>query len=332
VTPDLPEALTVLRARDRRLAKLVRSDGSVVGHDRARHVDARAAAVPDLGALHRLLVALLHRPECCIIRGAPVAGDRAQDVRRLAHPCRRTGDPATFRDVPRRWIALDMEGVTLPPDVPAADLAGSARIALATLPSAFQGRACIVQATASHGLRPDLRLRLWLWLDRPAWGHELRRWLRGTPADPSVFGTVQPIYSAAPLFEGMADPLPRRLLALPGAPLVPVPSPTTLAPPQRPSAPPPVLHPMQGSRYVRAALERAAGRIATAEKRHPAIVAEARSLARLVRAGLLDERQMCAVLTAAAEAAGKGDADEIAACIAWGLDNPSPGPVPELRQ
>jgi hypothetical protein len=324
--------LTVLRARGRRLAKLVRADGSTVGYDLVRTVDARAVALAGLDALHLLLIAVLRRPDCCIIRGAPVAGDRAQGVRRLAYSCRRTGDAATFRDVPRRWIALDMEGVALPPDVPAADLAGSARVALATLPTAFQGRACIVQASASHGLRPDLRLRMWLWLDRPAWGHELRRWLRGTPADPSVFGAVQPIYSAAPVFEGMADPLPHRLLALPGAPLVPVPSPAALAPSPRPPAPPPVLHPIQGGRYVRAALERAAGRIATAEKRHPAIVAEARGLARLVRAGLLDEKQMSAVLTAAAEAAGKDDADEIAACIAWGLDNPSPGPVPELRR
>lgn len=334
VEPHHPTAdtLTLLRARGRRLAKLVQPDGSIIGYDRARHVDADCLPIPDLTGLCALLTRLLPQPECCIIRGEPLAGERAHAVRRLLYRDSRTGDEPSFRDVPRRWIALDMEGITLPVDLPAADLAGCARLALGTLPAAFHDAACIVQASASHGLRPDLRLRLWCWLDRATWGWELKRWLTGTPADPSVFGAVQPIYTAAPVFQGRADPLPHRLLVLPGAALVPVPPPAALAPPQRQFSPPPVLHPIQGSRYVRAALERAAGRVATAEKRHPTLIGEARSLARLVRAGLLDEADMRAVLKAAAEAAGKDDADEVEACIAWGLDNPSDGTVPELRQ
>ena len=324
--------LTVLHAPGRRLAKLLHPDGRAEGYDRTRRMDAYTVPVPDLAGLLALLQRLLPRPECCIIRGGLLAGDRAAGIRRLLYPDKDTGDLPTLQDVPRRWLALDMEGLTLPPEVPAADLAGCARIALTTLPPAFHGCACIVQASASHGLRPDLRLRLWLWLDRPTWGRELKRWLRDTPADPSVFGAAQPIYTAAPvLAPGMSDPLPVRLLPLPGRPAVAVPPAETLAPPPRPATPPPEMHPMQADCYARAALEAAAGRIATAAKRHPTLIAEARNLARFVGADLLDAGDLRRVLTRAAEAAGKDDPAEVAACIDWGLDNPSSAPLPAVR-
>ena len=234
------DTLTVLHAPGRRLAKLLHPCGQVDGYDRTRILDGYTVPVADLADLLALLQRLLPRPECCIIRGGLLAGERATGTRRLLYPDKDTGEPPTVRDVPRRWVALDMEGIALPPDVPAADLAGCACIALATLPPAFHAAACIVQASASHGLRPDLRLRLWLWLDRPAWGRELKRWLRDTPADPSVFGAAQPIYTAAPVFApGMCDPLPSRLLFMPGRPAVAVPLPRgagTTAPPCRTTA------------------------------------------------------------------------------------------------
>ena len=332
MTARVPDTMTVLHACGRRLAKLLHPDGRVDGYDRTRNLDVYTVPVADLADLLTLLRRLLARSECCVIRGELLAGNRAAGIRRLLYPDKDTGEPPTVRDVPRRWVALDMEGVALPPDVPAVNLAGCACIALATLPSAFHAAACIAQASASHGLRPDLRLRLWLWLDRPAWGHELKRWLRGTPADPSVFGAVQPIYTAAPvLAPGMCDPLSTRLLFMPGRPAVAVPSPEMLAPPPRPAARPPEMHTMQANRYARAALEAAAGRVATAAKRHPTLIAEARNLARFVQAGLLTAADMRAGLARAAEAAGKDNAAEVDACIDWGLNNPSSAPLPAVR-
>jgi hypothetical protein len=37
---------------------------------------------------------------------------------------------------------------------------------------AFHGARCIAQATASHGIKPGCRVRLWYWLDRPTTGGE----------------------------------------------------------------------------------------------------------------------------------------------------------------
>lgn len=329
--------ITVLRARGSiRLAKRRHPDGRIEDYDNARTLDGFTVPVPDLAAVLALLHRLVPRADCCAIRGELLAGETAVGIRRLLHPDKETGDLPTLRDVPRRWLALDVEGVELPPDVPASDLARCAAVAFTKLPAELQGAACIVQASASHSFKPDLRLRLWLYLDRPVWGHELKRWLRGTPCDPSVFGAVQPIYTAAPMFAGgMADPLPTRLLVLPGRPVVTVPAPELLAPPppKRPASAA-VTPPERAHAYVRASLVRAALRISTAQHpgRHPAIVSETARLARFVGPGLLSATVIADVVREAARMAGKNDAGEVSAAIAWGLANPwTAGPLPETH-
>lgn len=329
-----PDALTVLHTPWLRLAKRLRQDGGSDGYDKAKTLDAYTVAVADLTDMRVLLERLLPRPACCVVRGEMLHGHRAKGIRRLLHMDKKTGELPTFREVPRRWLALDVEGVALPADIPASDLAGCAAAALARFPEAFHDTACIVQASASHGTKPDLRLRLWLWLDRPAWGFELKRWLRDTPCDKSVFGAVQPIYTAAPvLAPGVADPMPHRLLTLPGRPLVAVPPPEALAPPPAPvSAPAPaIITPARANAYVRAAVVRAAHRISVSMHpgRHPTIVGETTRLARFVEPGYLTRDSIAAVVRAAAQQAGKDDLDEIDAAIAWGLDNPwTAGPLP----
>lgn len=322
------DTLTTIRARNRRLAKLVHADGKVDDYDRARTFDLTEHAVADLNALAKLLAALLPRWDIAVVRGAPVHPDRSRGVRRLLHADPETGESPTLRESPRRWVALDVEGITRPEQVAAADLRACFLLALEAFPAAFRGHHCIVQASASHGFKSDLRLRLWFWCDRPLTGAELKRWLRGTPADPSVFGAAQPIYTAAPLMAaGLPDPLPERIVVIPGEPMILAPSALELAPPAKPVSPGP---PLAGNRYALAALTRAAANIATAEKRHPRIIAECRGLARLVHAGLLTESALRAIVMEAARRAGKQDETEIASCIAWGLANPSTGKIPEI--
>ncbi len=152
----MPDNLTVLRARRRRLAKRLRPDGQSDGYDRAKHLDAYTMPVEGLSAIFAMLQRLLPRPDCCVIRGELVIGIRAQGIRRLLHMDKKTGELPTMRDVPRRWLALDLEGVPLPDGIPAADLAQCATSALSEFPPTFRHAACIVQASASHGLLPDL--------------------------------------------------------------------------------------------------------------------------------------------------------------------------------
>lgn len=329
------EHLTVLRARGRRLAKLLHRDGRVEGYDSAKTMDAFTMPVPDLAGILSLLQRLLTRPDCCVIRGELLGGQTVLGIRRLLHPDKVTGDAATIRDVPRRWLAIDVEGIDLPASIHPSDLAGCAAVGLSRLPTELQGAGCIVQASAQHGLRPDLRLRLWFYLDRPTYGRELKRWFRGMPADLSVFGAVQPIYTAAPvLAPGAENAIPTRLMLLPGEPLVSVPAPELLAAPavtvRSPSQTSYRLD--QAHAYVRAALVQAAQKISTTQHpgRHPAIVGETSRLARFVGAGLLTAIVIEEVISEAARQAGKDDAVEVSSAIAWGLANPwADGPLPE---
>lgn len=171
-------------------------------------------------------------------------------------------------------------------------------------------------------------MRLWFWLDRLTTGAELTQWLRGTPVDPSVFRTVQPIYTAAPVFAARAgDHLPQRMVLLPGAAAVQVPPPDTLRPPPpRPQTPLPQPGDIRASRYAFAALISAAARVGQAAvgQRHTTVLGEGRGLARFVDAGLLAERDVIAVLRST-----DLPEDEVTSLIAWALKHPSGAPLPE---
>ena len=326
----MTDTITIIRSNSCRLAKLVHPDGRIQGYASARTFDLIPHCVADLDGLAVTLRRLLPLWNMAAVRGDILDPAHADGVRRLLYPDPETGDVATLRDVPRSWLALDMECIARPAEVPITDLAACARIALDTLPTSFSDAACIVQASGSHGFKPDIRLRLWFWCARPMVGSELKRWLRDTPADLCVFGAAQPIYTARPVMAGDGiDPIPDRLTPLPGQPTLTVPTPAELAPPPRHPAPVKEIHPGNATRYVRAALVKAADRIMHASKRHPTIIAECRGLGRLVSAGLLSEGDLRAVVLAAAENAGKDDRDEIEKCIAWGLAHPSGAAVPE---
>jgi hypothetical protein len=331
MTEEWHDSIVVLHAPKRRLAKLVTVDGRVLDYDSTKHFSAGTELLTGLYALHDLLKILVLQSEKCVVRGALIASPQAARIRRLALPDAETGDAPTLREVPRRWVALDCEGIERPAHIPAADLE-----ACADYPPVFQRTMHIVQASARHGLLPDIRLRLWFWCDRPMGGDELKKWLKGTSCDASVFRTNQPIYTAAPVFEpGHTDHLPERLKLLDGESWLRCPSVEELAPPP-PRAPVPAERIATGSvgdAYARGALIGAANAIIGAGEgnRHGTIVREASNLARLVHAGLFTSGQMAAVLTRAAEQAGKDDAREIDMAIVWGLKNPAAGAMPEAR-
>lgn len=324
----MSDTLTILRARGRRLAKLIAADGTIHGYDRAKTFDISTRSVANLGDLGDALAELLHRSDCAVVRGEPTGPKNG--VRRLLHPDPTTGELPTLRDVARRWLALDVEGIARPVALPAADLIGCGRLALTALPPVFYKADCIVQASGSHGFLPDLRLRLWFWCNRPMGSAELRRWLRDTPADPSVFSAAQLIYTATPIVAAAADPLPVRLALLPGGGELRCPSPEALAPRQRPIGGHVAVTSKGASAYAQKALRSAVVRILGAQKRHPTILAEARGLARLVRGGLLPEGDMRRALHAAAADRDKPK-EEVDAILAWAMANPTNGAMPEVR-
>jgi hypothetical protein len=261
----------------------------------------------------------------------PVDPARCSFVRRLAYQCKKTGDAPTLRDGPHEWVALDLDNVARPEGIAATDLSACGIAAVRRLPPVFHGAAVIVQATASHGIKPGCRVRLWYWLSRPTTGTELKRWLRGH-VDDCTFRAAQPIYVAAPVFgPGASDHLPERITLLPGQPVVVVPDPTTLAPPApRAATLIPTSDRRGSSQYVGGALASAATRVRMAAigNRHPTILNEARGLARFIKAGLLTKSVVTETLIDAGRDNDKPQ-DEIEAIITWALDNPSKAPLPE---
>jgi hypothetical protein len=320
--PLAPHTLTLARcARALVLTKTWRRDGSCESYDLAKRFDLGEVVARDLGELHHLLTRLLDKPRVCVLRGAIADPARVRGVRRLVHPDRETGEAPTLRDVPRAWLALDMDNVPLPAQVDVRDLAACGDAALRLLPKAFHGVAHIVAATASHGVKQGARLRLWFLLHRPTTGAELRRWLRDAAVDHAVFGAAQAIFTARPRFTGLADPVPNRLLLRHGAEAVLVPPPLALAPPPRP-APPPPPRANQGGGYGARALASAASRImgAPISARHWTAVGQAKHLARLAARDIIAERDVIALVEAALEHAGKPRAEGRAIAewaIAW---------------
>ncbi len=301
--------VTVLRARGGRLCKVVRPDGEVVDYDRVKRVDLDPFDLSGLSALYDLLLGLGGRRDCCVVRGAVADPARVRGVRRLLHDDPVTGDLATLREVPRRWIALDLDGVPLPPGLEPRDLAACTRAVLPMLPAPFRRAAVVAAATASHGTKPGAPLRLWFWLNRPLTSAECRRWLAGAPVDPSVFAPAQPIYTAHPLFAGRPDHIPRRILLLDGEPVVEAPSATALAPPAPPSRPPVVFHEPRSERGVLgrlAGLIRAVGS-APDGQRHPTLFWAACRAGELVAEGAISPGAAAAALVQGAMDGGGRD-------------------------
>lgn len=327
----MTDTITVLRcARSKLLCKRIRP-GEVVPYDETKIFDAWTYDVDGLDKLRELIENLIDAPRCAIVRGALINGPKAKGIRRLKDACPETGDQPTIADAPRRWLALDLEDMPLPEGIVITDITACAAVAITYLPPAFTGVRCIAQATAGHGIKPGIRLRLWFWLSRLTSGAELKVWLRDTPADPAVFRPAQLIYTAAPLFEGMLDHLPCRLATLPGAEMVKVPSEQQLAPPPRPASKPlPEVNSLAGSRYAMAALRNAAHRVISAPvaSRHPTCRSQTMGLARLVNAGLLARSDVEAVMVSALEQAGK-PRREGERLVAWALDHASSTPLPE---
>lgn len=324
-----PDVLTVLHAPGRRLAKRISQDGTVDGYEGAKHFNLTECRLSGLDELTEVLAWLLPRPAYAVVRGAVADPARVAGVRRLIHRCSHTGEQPTLQEAPRRWLALDLDGLPLPVGAEVRDLAGCGAHARLCLPTAFHGARCTVSASGSHGVKPGMRLRLWFWLQRPLSGPECRRWLRGAPVDPALFSPAQLTYTAAPVFDGgAADPLPCRLVMLPGTREdVVLPSSAALAIPRS--------RPLLGTQqtgagpYALAALAGSVSRVSHApeQTRHPTLLTEARRLARLVDADLLHAADVRRALERAAEQCGLPDR-EAGAVISWALLHPTTAVLP----
>jgi hypothetical protein len=198
------------------LAKRHRADGTWQGYDQPKTFDARTVRIGGLADLCRVLSEASHLPRICAVRGALAGGSSATGIQRISGTGRQG---ATIHDVPRSWLALDLDEIELPEGTDRRDLVACATAALGTLPEPFRTARCIIQATSRHGFSAAGKLRLWYWLDRPLSCADLKLWIGREwqpPIDRSLFQPGQVVYTAAPIFSTIQDPLPCRLAGLAG--------------------------------------------------------------------------------------------------------------------
>ncbi|MBT4907261.1 MAG: hypothetical protein HON62_10295 [Rhodospirillaceae bacterium] len=116
---------------------------------------------------------------------------------------------------PCQWAMIDLDSVPLPKNY---DLStdGEAATLWAVrkyLPECFHGATFFWELSGNAGVKPGLRVHIWVWLDRPVKGGDLAAWLKleKAPIDPSVLSNdIQPNYCNPPRFKGGADPIKTR--------------------------------------------------------------------------------------------------------------------------
>jgi hypothetical protein len=229
-TPDELSVLTHSHARATKHWRAGVSGKDVCdGYGKGKHFKCDIFPVSDLPTLAATLEALTECPMSFVIRGAPIAG---RDLSRILRTKKLSkGNPPGFREVARRWACIDADKI-LPPEELAGmhllapeDCEAAARKALRKLPTELRDVTTVAQLSSSAGIGSNgLSVHFWFWLDRPMNEAELTRWAEAVNdtagrklVDPATFRTVQPLYVAHPTFDGVNDPVAKRLFILEGS-------------------------------------------------------------------------------------------------------------------
>lgn len=191
-----------------------------------KNFTAEVVPVENLDELAGLLEVLATAPRSFVIRGEPRKGfDLSYIIRRAVA---KGDEPATFAEVPRQWVMLDID-LKEKHDGDYTTPAGCGEVVeaiVARLPPELQRAGYFWQLSSSAGMKSaGLRAHLWFWLDRAMDCKQLTRWSEFVNdgagkrvIDPHVFLTVQPNYTANPVFDGVVDPVAWRTGYSPGPP------------------------------------------------------------------------------------------------------------------
>lgn len=230
-TPEIQSAITFLRPfKDepaRKKHRLIATDDGheleTIGYGDAFKFHHSAEPVGDIAALFAILSSRSSNNEFAI-RGSVVAAPGAV-IRRIWK-----GDSPTIQDKPTPIVAVDLDKEVAPDGLDRSDILTVGAYLRSRLPNELQDVSCVIQLSGSYGLdrwKPGpviLKARLWFLNQTGITDPELRRWFKhhnkaglSATMDPAVAGAGQPIYTAAPIFEGMDDPVPVRLALLQGS-------------------------------------------------------------------------------------------------------------------
>lgn len=216
---DKSDVLPVLRTFGPRVCKTYRrlADGQIKKTNAAmpKWFQWKEKRVADIDHLGRVLKTLEPMHDVVVVRGAKLPAADQHRMRRLLNDDLETGDAATFQAAGRRYVSLDIDGLSCPigiDPVVAPEAAVEYAISNVNLPVEFLGATCWWQFSNSQCFKEgrNLNLHLWFWLSRSTLDEELKAWLAEAAVDPAFFNPVQMHFTANPFLIGVADPLPRR--------------------------------------------------------------------------------------------------------------------------
>lgn len=176
-----------------------------VSYDRIFLCNFFEISLHSLTELYVLSKRMLDKPKCCFIRARIKDLDKRFKVRRTYK-----NEDATLVLENCNWIALDVDWQEVEST---GNLVADANTVLLALPSVFTGVECFVVASASYGIKPGIRMRMFFWSREPVSNADIKRVLVGYEkiVDPAIFAPIQPIYTAKPIFVGMDDPVKERI-------------------------------------------------------------------------------------------------------------------------
>ncbi len=226
------DELTVVSSIGLRLTKVWDSaTGKPRGYERVRQIAFREVPVGNIFELSTLLLDLQDETTSCIIRGKFVGWEAAAEItprllerdRKAKKNCEPPKAGYTLRrlelfpDRKLHYFMLDIDGFHPKGVDPVKNPEAAIEQYIARhLPDCFQGVSYHWQLSSSAG-HPDaigtLKAHIWFWLKTPYTGDELILWVASNKIeiDDCVFESVQPNYTAAPVFiNGVKNPVPVR--------------------------------------------------------------------------------------------------------------------------
>lgn len=234
LNPQSPgDSLTILTSAGPRLTKVWDSaTGKPLAYEKVQQVSVQERFVCGIHALSALLAELEAERNTCIIRGKFIGHARAKElypaeieremrVKKKVLQTPKEGFTLRrltfFKEQPLHFFYIDIDSFKpegLDPVLQPEECIN--QYIEQHLPACFQGITFHWQLSSGAG-HPDnpgvLKAHVAFWLKTPQLGEDLEAWVKseGLLIDVSVFRTVQPNYTAAPVFvNGVLDPVPVR--------------------------------------------------------------------------------------------------------------------------
>lgn len=150
------------------------------------------------------------------VRGKTTA-EAVQPIFRREHQ-----EPYDLESVPHKWVMLDVDDLEYPEEFSFQDSSEDiVRWCKTKLPLIFHEAECVYQFSSSQNVTNNigdlphnlLKVHLFYWCDDFLSDLQWKGFLKkeNAPVDLSLFTSVQPHYTAAPIFIGMDDPVPHRI-------------------------------------------------------------------------------------------------------------------------